>query len=228
MTDEPPAAGIELSERQHERFEQVREGCDEPGVPEPTDQQVMKGLLDTWDAVNEGHYSDVDAMLEVRLRKLEERDADKSAAITNALRALRQSTRPLDRRAREARRHLAPFALPRGDDLHADGGESEEPTDDRHQFPDTVAEWKQVAKDEDVALMLEAEEQAVFVAHVETEEFETGEKWISNGVTETGGRANSFATGEELIDRWFREAVANSRLWRLDPADTPLEVERHG
>jgi hypothetical protein len=54
------STGIELSDRQRERFEQVREECDDPSVPEPTDEQVMKGLLDTWDAVNDGHYSGID------------------------------------------------------------------------------------------------------------------------------------------------------------------------
>lgn len=52
--------GIELSKRHRERFEQVREECDESGVPKPTDEQVMKGLLDTWDAVNDGHYSGIE------------------------------------------------------------------------------------------------------------------------------------------------------------------------
>lgn len=103
-------------------------------------------------------------------------------------------------------------------------GSEQLPKDDRPRFPDTVEDWKQVAKDEDVALMLEVEEQTVFVAHVEADDFESGEKWISNGITVTGGRVNSFATGEGLIDRWFREAVAKSRLWKLDPADTPLVV----
>lgn len=49
---------IELTERQRRRFEQVREECDAPGVPEPTDAQVVDGLLDTWDAVNRGLYAE--------------------------------------------------------------------------------------------------------------------------------------------------------------------------
>lgn len=51
---------IHLTERQQNRFESIREECKEadPGLPAPTDEQLVKGLLDTWDAVGEGHYSE--------------------------------------------------------------------------------------------------------------------------------------------------------------------------
>lgn len=112
--------------------------------------------------------------------------------------------------------------------------ESSEPASDREnidvrpRLPDTPEEWKQAAEEEDVVVMLEAEEQAVFVAHVETDEFERGYKWIANSIDpESGLRSNSFATHENLIDRWFREAVPNCGAWKMDPDETPLEVERH-
>jgi len=51
---------IELSDRQRDRLEQIKDECKEanPGCPRPTDEQIVKSLLDTWDAVNEGFYSE--------------------------------------------------------------------------------------------------------------------------------------------------------------------------
>lgn len=48
---------LEITERQRERFEQVRGECTDDELPEPTDDQIMKSLIDTWDAVADGHYS---------------------------------------------------------------------------------------------------------------------------------------------------------------------------
>lgn len=53
MSDE-----IEVTDRQRERIEQIKQECTEGGsVPEPTDGEVIDSLLDTWDAVNDGHYT---------------------------------------------------------------------------------------------------------------------------------------------------------------------------
>jgi hypothetical protein len=51
---------IELTDRQRERIEAIKDECKEanPGVPRPTDEQIVKSLLDTWDAVGDGLYSD--------------------------------------------------------------------------------------------------------------------------------------------------------------------------
>jgi hypothetical protein len=50
---------IELTDRQRERIESIKDECKEadPGLPRLTDEQVVSSLLDTWDAVNEGLYS---------------------------------------------------------------------------------------------------------------------------------------------------------------------------
>jgi hypothetical protein len=51
---------IELTDRQRERFESIRAECKEadPGLPAPTDQQLISHLLDTRDAVRDGYYSE--------------------------------------------------------------------------------------------------------------------------------------------------------------------------
>lgn len=53
---------IELTERQRDRLESIKQECKDadPGLPKPTDEQIFSSLLDTWDAVNEGLYSEVD------------------------------------------------------------------------------------------------------------------------------------------------------------------------
>ena len=49
---------IEVSKRQRERIEKIKAECSDGDLPEPTDQQIVKSLLDTWDAVDDGYYSD--------------------------------------------------------------------------------------------------------------------------------------------------------------------------
>lgn len=51
---------LELTDRQRERLDRIKYECKEadPGLPEPTDEQVLRSLLDTWDAVDEGLYSE--------------------------------------------------------------------------------------------------------------------------------------------------------------------------
>lgn len=50
---------IELTERQRRRLAEIKQECTEGGrVPEPSDQTMFSSLLDTWDAVNEGLYSE--------------------------------------------------------------------------------------------------------------------------------------------------------------------------
>lgn len=106
------------------------------------------------------------------------------------------------------------------------GVAQDDSTDPRPRMPNTPEEWMEKAEQEDVVVMLEAENQTVFVAHVETDEFSRGYKWKSNGIDpESGYRANSFSTGQRLIERWFNEAVPRGRAWTLDWDETPLERE---
>lgn len=57
MTDDRT---IELTERQRERLDELKADCKEadPGLPEPSDEQMLDSLLDTWDAFVEGLYSE--------------------------------------------------------------------------------------------------------------------------------------------------------------------------
>lgn len=51
---------IELTERQRKRFNRIKRQCTDGGrLPEPSDQAIVDGLLDTWDAVKDGHYSGI-------------------------------------------------------------------------------------------------------------------------------------------------------------------------
>ena len=51
---------IELTDRQRERIEAIKDECKEadPGCPRPSDELIVSSLLDTWDAVDDGLYSD--------------------------------------------------------------------------------------------------------------------------------------------------------------------------
>lgn len=49
---------IELTERQRERLDAIKTECADDHMPEPTDEQIISSLLDTWDAVGDGLYSD--------------------------------------------------------------------------------------------------------------------------------------------------------------------------
>lgn len=51
---------IEISERQRERFDRIRQECKNDHIPAPEDAEMMASLMDTWDAVNEGYYSSND------------------------------------------------------------------------------------------------------------------------------------------------------------------------
>ena len=49
---------LELSGRTRQRFERIKEQCKTDHVPAPEDEEMLKSLLDTWEAVGEGYYSD--------------------------------------------------------------------------------------------------------------------------------------------------------------------------
>lgn len=51
---------LELTDRQRERLDAIKDDLEEaePECPRATDEQVLKSLLDTWDAVGEGLYSE--------------------------------------------------------------------------------------------------------------------------------------------------------------------------
>ena len=61
MASDPSTDGtdrIELTDRQRERINDIKQECTEGGrIPEPTDEQIISSLLDTWDAVNQGLYA---------------------------------------------------------------------------------------------------------------------------------------------------------------------------
>ena len=59
MTRDQRAVEIELTPRQQRRLEKIREECNDAHTPPPTDRQLLSSLMDTWDAVNDGHYSGV-------------------------------------------------------------------------------------------------------------------------------------------------------------------------
>lgn len=94
--------------------------------------------------------------------------------------------------------------------------------DRRPRTPDTVEEWMDYARNNYEVLMLEAEEQTVFVYYHETDGFDRGYTWVSNSIDpQSGVRADSY-THENLIERWFREAVPRSRVWAFNRGETPL------
>ena len=52
---------IELTDRQRERINDIKQECTEGGqIPEPTEEHIISSLLDTWDAVNQGLYAVTD------------------------------------------------------------------------------------------------------------------------------------------------------------------------
>jgi hypothetical protein len=48
---------IRLSERQRARFDRIKAECANDHLPEPTDELMVKSLMDTWDAVDGGLYA---------------------------------------------------------------------------------------------------------------------------------------------------------------------------
>jgi SAM-dependent methyltransferase len=53
---------IEITTGQRTRIEEIKAECKTDHPPELTDQQIVTSLLDTWDAVTDGHYTDSDSM----------------------------------------------------------------------------------------------------------------------------------------------------------------------
>jgi DNA-binding MarR family transcriptional regulator len=52
---------IELTERQRERLEEIKQECTSGGrFPKPADGEIINSLLDTWDAVDQGLYTDIE------------------------------------------------------------------------------------------------------------------------------------------------------------------------
>lgn len=51
---------IEITERQRKRLDGIRSECTGAlgELPPPDDQEMLDSLMDTWDAVGEGHYSE--------------------------------------------------------------------------------------------------------------------------------------------------------------------------
>lgn len=47
---------LDLPERHRERFDRIKEECTDDYAPPPSDVAILKSLMDTWDAVDRGHY----------------------------------------------------------------------------------------------------------------------------------------------------------------------------
>lgn len=63
------AGHIKLTGRQRERFDRIKAECTNEHLPEPADELMLKSLMDTWDAVDEGLYSDPPPGLFQRVRR---------------------------------------------------------------------------------------------------------------------------------------------------------------
>lgn len=48
---------LDIPETQRQRFDRIKAECTDPYCPPPTDEQILKSLLDTWDAASDGFYS---------------------------------------------------------------------------------------------------------------------------------------------------------------------------
>lgn len=71
MTDDTHT--LELTARQRERLDLIKAECANDHLPEPTDEQMIDSLLDTWDAVGDGLYSNEDTPTDdSQQRRLEE------------------------------------------------------------------------------------------------------------------------------------------------------------
>jgi len=49
---------IELTDRQRERIETIKDECSDELTPDPEDREILSSLLDTWEAVNDGYYTE--------------------------------------------------------------------------------------------------------------------------------------------------------------------------
>lgn len=63
---------IELTDAQTKRFRKIKEECKDDHTPEPTDELMISSLMDTWDGVNMGIYTE-DHTPNDELRELVER-----------------------------------------------------------------------------------------------------------------------------------------------------------
>lgn len=101
--------------------------------------------------------------------------------------------------------------------------ESGGPRDNRPRFPDDVDGWIAFAKTEADVVMLDAENQTVFVHYFESDEFDRGWTWVANGVNEAGRRSNSYAT-DNLVRRWFEEALGtgHGQAYPMDLDEAPI------
>lgn len=59
---------IEMPADQRERFEAIKDECHTPDTPRPPDVEILDSLMDTWELVGEGHYSELNARDEDRER----------------------------------------------------------------------------------------------------------------------------------------------------------------
>jgi len=66
---------ITVTDERLERFNRLKDEASEDGVPDLSADQFLASLMDTWDAVDRGHYSDAPDMdgVESALATIEER-----------------------------------------------------------------------------------------------------------------------------------------------------------
>ena len=103
------------------------------------------------------------------------------------------------------------------------GSEPCREADPRPRTPDTPEEWMAKVREENGAVMLEADDQTVFVAYVKSDKFDGQEgTWVGNSIDhESGYRTNAYST-ESLVETWFHEAVPRGRAFEMDVERTPL------
>lgn len=102
------------------------------------------------------------------------------------------------------------------------------PEDRRHRLPSDVDGWIAFAKTEADVLMLDADDQTVFVHYHETDEFDRGWTWVANSVNEFGRRSMSYPT-DNLVRRWITEAVSKplAQAYPMDLDETPIAGSRY-
>lgn len=48
---------IKIPEKYRDRFDRIKAECETVHLPEPSDEQMLESLMDTWDAVKDGQYA---------------------------------------------------------------------------------------------------------------------------------------------------------------------------
>lgn len=90
-----------------------------------------------------------------------------------------------------------------------------------------VDDWIAYAKANDKVILLDADTHLAFVYHTETEDFDSGEVWISRSPDPESGCLTTAFCHENLIERRFNEAVSKHKAYVLEPEETPLRENEY-